>query len=233
MPRTVDVSPPARSSRARSRVAAPRAASATTQRSAPAGARRPATRSVRAKTGANRTSTRSLAAPSVRATPTRGLSLHPRPGVEGRGRHPPVSISSAVPVVRDQTMLVARSAAALGLLVVLGGGCSTGGSGCPQGDACGCSCPKGGDGGLCVCQNFSMPVCSADLPAATAKAAWDAARAQGFSVSAPTQVPPVQMAGPPMGLHRDGGCVYGGNPLRVAPLARRELVSRAPPRPVT
>jgi hypothetical protein len=33
---------------------------------------------------------------------------------------------------------------------------------CPRDIPCGCSCPSGDDGGLCVCQNFSMPYCPAN-----------------------------------------------------------------------
>jgi hypothetical protein len=36
---------------------------------------------------------------------------------------------------------------------------------CPQDVPCGCSCPKGDDGGVCVCQNFSVPVCPSNASA--------------------------------------------------------------------
>jgi hypothetical protein len=30
---------------------------------------------------------------------------------------------------------------------------------CPSGVPCECACPTGGDGGVCVCETFSMPAC--------------------------------------------------------------------------
>jgi hypothetical protein len=38
---------------------------------------------------------------------------------------------------------------------------------CPQGVPCGCSCPNGDDGGVCVCQNFSMPACPSNAVPST------------------------------------------------------------------
>jgi hypothetical protein len=34
---------------------------------------------------------------------------------------------------------------------------------CPPDIPCGCACPSGNDGGVCVCQNFSMPACPASF----------------------------------------------------------------------
>jgi hypothetical protein len=30
---------------------------------------------------------------------------------------------------------------------------------CPDGAPCDCACPTGGDGGVCMCETFSMPAC--------------------------------------------------------------------------
>jgi hypothetical protein len=59
------------------------------------------------------------------------------------------------------TLLTALSLAIVGLL-----GCkasSVADNNCPDGVPCGCECSPGNDGGVCVCEHFSMPMCSSTV----------------------------------------------------------------------
>ena len=88
-------------------------------------------------------------------------------------RFVPVTPRAASLVIAGSVMLTSVGCTARGTSNATDGGV------CPENIPCNCDCPSGYDGGTCVCQNFSEPVCPVTYSESQLCDSYDAASCMG------------------------------------------------------